>query len=139
MLERADGSPPLRYQTFGDHHEHVFERGLFFGETEKAAVGGHELTEKALNVTFVAVHFQRAAAVVHLDVADLRVTADDADACFGVARETDFDMAVLPDLAVDGFDRAVEQQLAALDNADRGAAVGELGENVARDEDRLAH
>ena len=118
MLERADGSLPLRYQTFGDHHEHVFERGLFFGEAEKAAVGGHELTEKTLNVVFVAVHFQRAAAVVHLDVADLGVATDEADAGFWVAGKTDFDVAVLLNLAVDGFDRAVEQQLAAFDDAD---------------------
>ena len=53
-----------------------------------------------------------------MDVADLGVAADEADAGFGVAGEADFDVAVALDLAVDGFDRAVQQELAALDDAD---------------------
>ena len=97
------------------------------------------MAEEALDVGVVAVHFERAAAVVHLDVADFGVAADEADARFRVAGEADFDVAVALDLAVDGFDRAVQQELAALDDADAGAAVGQLGEDVAGDEDRLAH
>jgi hypothetical protein len=69
--------------------------------------------------------------VIDLHVADLGVAADQAHAGFGAAGEADFDLAIALNLAVDRFDRAVQQQLAALDDADARAAIGQLGEDMA--------
>ena len=44
-----------------------------------------------------------------------------------------------PELLLDLLDAAGRQQLAPLDDADRRAEVGELREDVAGDQDRLAH
>src|SRR5205823_14781518 len=103
--------------SFGDQHEHVFKRGFFFGETKEAAVGGGQLTEEALDIGLVAVKFERAAAAVEVDVAELRIAADEADAGLWISVESDLDVAIALDLAVDGLDRAVQQKLAAVDDA----------------------
>src|SRR5688572_24957874 len=95
------------HQSLGDHHEHIFECRLLFGEGDQAAVGGHQLAQQALNVGFFAVHFERAAAGVHVDIADLRVAADQAHAGFRVSGESDFNVAVALDLPVDRFNWAV--------------------------------
>ena len=55
------------------------------------------------------------------------------------SKKVDAHHAVAADAVIDLLDRAVHQQLAALDDADRRAAIGQLGEDVARNEDRLAH
>ena len=80
-----------RHQPLGDHHEHVFQRRLLFGEADQAAVGGGELAQQPLDVGVFALDFERATAVIQLHVADFRVAADQADARLGVAGEADFD------------------------------------------------
>ena len=55
------------------------------------------------------------------------------------ADELDFDHPVAANSPVDVLDRPVHQQLAALDDADRRAAIGQLAEDVAGDQNRLAH
>ena len=56
-----------------------------------------------------------------------------------LADEADFQRAVTADLPVDLVDRAVHQQLAAFDDADRRAAIGKLREDMAGDQNRLTH
>ena len=79
FLIRQLSHQPLRHQ-----HEYVLQRRLFIDEGDKAAVGVGELAEEALEVGVFAVNLDRAAAVVHLNVADLGLAADEADARFGV-------------------------------------------------------
>ena len=53
--------------------------------------------------------------------------------------QADVDACALADLLDGGLHVAVEEELAAFDDADLVADIRELGQNVARQHDRLAH
>ncbi len=78
---------------------------------------------------------------VDLHVVSFRRAADDRQGTVlvGGIEALDFDHVVTANLPVYLLDRAVQQQRAALDDADRRAAIRQFGKNMAGDQDSFSH
>ena len=96
-------------------------------------------TEQSLHLGVVPVVFDDAIARVLLQSFGARIAPQQSHARLRIAGEAHFEGAHPLNLAVHAIDRPAQQQPTAFDDADAGAAVGQLGQNVARNQNRLAH
>src|SRR5262249_55879471 len=126
----------------GDPHEHVFQVDFFLLEHTELVAGLDQALgeETAIFSTVPQHHLDDLALFEQVHTLDLGVSGQDLGRFLvAIGSDRDEEDVLLPDLSDRGVHVAIEQELAALDDADLIADVGQFGQDVAGDEDRLLH
>ncbi len=134
LARRASRDQPLSHQ-----HKDVFQRRFLLAVAAHAHLGGDQLPQQLGHTGIVRFQFQCRRVIVDLEIPQMGVAADNRQSGLHGPQEAHHHQAIASNATVHVFNRAVHEQLSPFDDPDRRAAVGQFREDVARNENRLAH